>query len=240
MKALFHRKRTLAVAFLTAALIALGLALLRARFASAGSVAAEFVANRLTYVYVFVATAVVFSILGYIFGRQADELRRLSATDPLTGLGNRRGLYAHLRDEWRRSQRYGSPLSLLLIDIDGLKQINDEWGHGAGDQVLRNAARAIRSTLRATDYGARWGGDEFAIVAPNTNGAAARRLGERLLARTGRHSRTDDLPLTALSIGIAVTAAEQGEADTPKALIDQADAALYRSKAAGRNRVSVA
>jgi two-component system, cell cycle response regulator len=239
MRALLRRKRTLAVALLTSALIAFGLALLRARFAPPRSLAAEFLTNRLTYLYVFAATAIVFSILGYIFGRQADELRRLSTTDPLTGLGNRRGLYARLRDEWRRSRRYGSPLSLLLIDVDGLKQINDERGHAAGDQVLRNAARAIKSTLRATDYGARWGGDEFAIVAPNTNRAAAHRLGERLLARMGRHSRDDDVPLSA-SIGIAVTTADDGEADTPKALIDQADGALYKSKTSGRNRVSVA
>src|SRR5262245_24877137 len=220
MRALFRRRRTLAIALLTSALIALGLALLRARFTPPQSLAAEFLTNRLTYLYVFGATAIVFSILGYIFGRQADELRRLSATDPLTGLGNRRGLYAHLRDEWRRSRRYAAPLSLLLIDVDGLKQINDERGHAAGDQILRNAARAIRSTLRATDYGARWGGDEFAIVAPNTDGAAAHRLGERLLASMGRHSRDGDLPLTA-SIGVAVRTVDDGEADTPRALIEQ-------------------
>jgi diguanylate cyclase (GGDEF)-like protein len=239
MRAIFRRKRTHAFALLTSALIAFGLLVLRVRFSVPRSLATEFVVNRLTYVYVFAATAVLFSILGYIFGRQADELRRLSTTDPLTGLGNRRGLYTRLRDEWRRSRRYRSPLSLLLIDIDGLKQINDERGHAAGDTVLRNAARSIRSTLRATDYGARWGGDEFAIVAPNTTRTAAHRLGERLLARMGRHSRLGDVPLTA-SIGVAVTTLDEGEADSPKALIEQADGALYASKTGGRNRVSVA
>jgi predicted kinase len=118
------------------------------------SLSFEFLTNRLTYVYVFIATAVVFLLLGYTLGRRIDELRRLSATDSLTGLANRRAFHARLREEWLRARRYGSPLSLLLVDVDGLKRINDEGGHTAGDEVLRSAARSIAVTMRVTDFGA--------------------------------------------------------------------------------------
>ncbi|MBI2187744.1 MAG: GGDEF domain-containing protein [Acidobacteria bacterium] len=134
-----ERRRGLAYAFITAAGAVLGLLLLRAAFSFVPSLTFEFFVNRLTYVYVFAATALVFLVLGYILGRRIDELRRLSTTDALTGLANRRAFQARLRDEWQRARRYASPLSLLLIDIDGLKQINDERGHAAGDEVLRAA-----------------------------------------------------------------------------------------------------
>ena len=169
------KKRGLYAGFATSAGIVLGLLLLRTAFASGYSLAAEFLANRLTYIYVFVATALVFIVLGYRLGREADELRRLSMTDALTGLPNRHAFQARLRDEWRRSRRYRAPLALLLIDVDGLKPVNDEQGHEAGDRVLREVAGAIRHTLRGTDIGARWGGDEFAIIAPNTGPTAADR-----------------------------------------------------------------
>src|SRR5438876_268559 len=127
------RKSAFYLGLATAAGIALGLLVLRTIFASSYSLAAEFVSNRLTYIYVFVATAIVFMVLGYILGRQADELRRLSTTDALTGLSNRHGFHARLREESRRSHRYRVPLLLLLIDVDGLKQVNDERGYDAGD-----------------------------------------------------------------------------------------------------------
>jgi hypothetical protein len=149
------RGRGIYIGLATSASIALGLLLLRTAFASRHSVGGEFLSNRLTYIYVFVATAVVFMSLGYVLGRQADELRRLSMTDGLTGLFNRHAFHMRLRDEWRRSRRYGAPLALLLIDVDGLKQVNDDHGHEAGDRVLNDVAGAIRHTLRGTDIGAR-------------------------------------------------------------------------------------
>ena len=110
--------------------------------------------------YVFAATSIVFLVLGYTLGRKVDRFRRLSTIDPLTGLPNRRALESRLRDEWRRSERYGSPLPMLLIDIDGLKRINDERGHAAGDQILRGASTAD-SLMREADaalYRAKTGG----------------------------------------------------------------------------------
>jgi diguanylate cyclase (GGDEF)-like protein len=190
------RRRGFYVALASSAVLVLGLLILRTLFASGYSLAAEFLSNRLTYIYVFVATAVVFIVLGYVLGRQADELRRLSMTDALTGLANRHAFQVRLREEWRRSRRYRAPLALLLIDVDGLKQVNDEQGHEAGDRVLRDVAGAIRHTLRGTDTGARWGGDEFAIIAPNTGPTAARHLGQRLLAHTKERTRGEAPPLT--------------------------------------------
>src|SRR5262249_51776812 len=128
----------------------------------------ELLEERITYLYVLVATAIVLAIFGFIVGHQADRLAELSHTDPLTGLANRRALSLQLGREIRRSERYTTPASLLLIDVDGLKDINDKEGHAAGDRVIRRVAEAITEGLRDSDFGARWGGDEFAIVAPNT------------------------------------------------------------------------
>ena len=233
------RRRGFYVGVATSAVIVLGLLLLRMTFASGYSLAAEFLSNRLTYIYVFVTTAVVFIALGYVLGRQADELRRLSMTDALTGLSNRHAFHTRLRDEWRRSRRYHAPLGLLLIDVDGLKQVNDQQGHEAGDRVLRDVAGAIRHTLRGTDIGARWGGDEFAIIAPNSGPGAAKRLGQRLLVHLRERTRGEDKPLT-VSVGLAIFDPAQQSPRSMKMLMRAADQALYQAKANGRNRIKVA
>jgi diguanylate cyclase (GGDEF)-like protein len=128
-------------------------------------VTAELMSDRLTYLYVLLASAMVLAFVGFLMGRQADRLAALSQTDPLTGLPNRRALSQHLREELHRATRYRTPVSLLLIDVDGLKQVNDAHGHAAGDRVIRTVALAITHMLRESDFGARWGGDEFGIVA---------------------------------------------------------------------------
>lgn len=232
-----ERRRGFSYGLATSAAIVVGLLLLRTVFVSERSLTAEFFSNRLTYIYVFVATAVVFMALGYILGRQADELRRLSTTDALTGLPNRHAFHARLREEWRRSRRYGYPLSLLLVDVDGLKQVNDEHGHAAGDRVLRGVAGAIRQTLRETDFGARWGGDEFAIIAPNTARTAAQRLGQRLLLHMKKRALVGEAASSA-SVGLATLDPTQGE--SIEWLLQAADHALYQAKAAGRNRLRLA
>jgi diguanylate cyclase (GGDEF)-like protein len=163
-------------------------------------------------------------------------MRQQTMVDALTGLYNRFGLNVRLHDEYRRAERFQSPLTLMLIDIDQLKQINDEHGHGAGDQILRGAAQAIKNTLRETDCGARWGGDEFAIVAPNTTEPAAERLGERLLIEIPRCARLGGTVVTA-SVGLATVYPTHDFSPTPEALMNAADAALYQAKHGGRNQV---
>jgi len=234
-----RRRRGFYVGLASSAVLVLGLLVLRTRFGSGYTLAAEFLSNRLTYIYVFVATAAVFMALGYVLGRQADELRRLSLTDALTGLANRHAFQVRLREEWRRSRRYRAPLALLLIDVDGLKRVNDEQGHEAGDRVLRDVAGAIRHTLRGTDIGARWGGDEFAIIAPNTGPQAAQRLAHRLLGHTRARTRDDGAPLT-VSVGLAVLDPTQRRRESAEMLMRDADEALLRAKSNGRDRVKVA
>ena len=185
-----------------------GLLLLRSVFAPAESVRGDFLSNRYTYAYVFATTAVTFLVLGCVLGRQADRLRHTSTTDSLTGLPNRRAMNDCLQKEWRRAERHNSPLALLLIDIDGLKRINEEHGHSGGDGTLRSAATAIRQTTRITDFGARWGGDEFSIVAPQASREAARRLAGRLLV----HLSTQDGAFGGITASVRVAVFEPAHA----------------------------
>src|SRR6185503_16026373 len=112
------------------------------------------------YVYLTVSTTVAFSVFGWIIGRKSDRLDTMSLSDALTGLGNRRQLDRRVREELARAARYHTPLALLLIDVDRLKDINDRGGHQAGDHALKQVAEAIAATARRTDSAARFGGDE--------------------------------------------------------------------------------
>ncbi|MCC7416777.1 MAG: GGDEF domain-containing protein [Acidobacteria bacterium] len=189
------------------------------------------------YVYVGLSTAIAFTAFGYVLGRQADRLAALSETDPLTGLCNARGLFDRLEAELARARRYREPLALVLVDLDGLKRINDEFGHRAGDEAIRCLADVIRSELRSTDIGARWGGDEFAVLAPSTARDAALALAERIRASIPR--RSERLRLSG-SLGVAAIEADvHDEAVDSATLMRAADAALYEAKRSGRNRVVV-
>jgi diguanylate cyclase (GGDEF)-like protein len=202
---------------------------------SVGGITMAVAADPTDYVYVGVSTAIAFALFGIILGQQADRLADLSETDALTGLRNARGLSERLEAEIARFARYHQPLALLLVDLDGLKHTNDRFGHHAGDVALRHVADAIRAELRATDVGARWGGDEFAILAPNTPQLAALTLAERIRTLIARQDVR--WPLTA-SIGVAVAEATQGEERMSAAtLMQAADSALYEAKHRGRNTV---
>lgn len=216
-----------------------GLLVLRELYAPR-PIAAELSSERLTYLYVLIATAAALASLGFALGRQADRLASLSETDPLTGLANRRALRRRLEAEFRRSERYRAPVSLLLIDIDGLKQLNDSDGHVAGDRMIRAVADAIAAGLRTSDVGARWGGDEFAVLAPNTSASAARASAERLVARVSeqRVAHVDRRPT--VSIGVATHDPEDRKYVDLDAVVRAADAALYRAKEGGRNRMEAA
>lgn len=199
----------------------------------------ELMLERVTYAYVLVTAAVLLACVGYFVGRQADRLAALSETDALTNLPNRRALSRRLADEVRRATRYREPVSLVLIDVDGLKRVNDEHGHAAGDRRIRRVAEAITATLRASDMGARWGGDEFAVVLPNTKTDAARRSAERILAHLSQ-TRAAHSEAVTISAGIATLHPAHPEIQTPEALSAAADEALYAAKAAGKNQVHAA
>ena len=194
----------------------------------------EIVTDRAAYVYVGGATAAIFALFGYILGRQADRLAALSETDPLTSLFNTRGFAARLNVEIKRAKRSRDPLSLLFLDLDGLKLINDRFGHRAGSDTLRRVAHLIRSELRETDIAARWGGDEFTILAPNTSLDQGVALAERMRRRIEAH--TPGWRLTA-SIGVASAPSDAAAVIEPSALMRAADAAMYRAKNRGKNAV---
>ncbi len=172
--------------------------------------------------------------------RLIKELNYLSTTDGLTGLFNRRALNDLLVYEIDRAQRYQSELSLIICDIDWFKQINDDYGHRAGDIALQAVTGALKHALRKADILGRYGGDEFMLILPETSLAGAKNLAEKIRAAI------EDIKLEisegkvirlSTSIGVAGCCVPAEDLDT---IVARADAALYASKQAGRNRVSVA
>ena len=161
------------------------------------------------------------------------ELSRAALTDSLTGLANRRGAEAFIRRELARAQRTGAPLAFLLVDIDHFKRVNDTLGHAEGDRVIREVSQCLRRTLRGSDVAARWGGEEFLCVLPETELTAARATAERVRLAVQGASWPADCVVT-VSIGSAQLAA----GENPEAAIGRADAALYVAKDGGRNRVA--
>ena len=192
----------------------------------------------LVYAYITVVPLMLFLILGWLVGTQEMRLRRRSNTDALTGLSNRRYFDERLQSELARCARYNTPLSLLIIDLDHLKQINDERGHVAGDAALIAVAEALRQSSRATDVNARYGGDEFAILAVNTRGGEAAELAERVRERVSTLEVNSVQQPVSVSIGVC-DVATLGEPDADR-LFNAADIALYDAKDRGRNRVAVA
>ena len=167
-----------------------------------------------------------------------NKLDILARTDSLTGLANRREFDESLRREWNRAMRHGSPISLMMLDVDQFKPYNDNLGHAAGDECLKALARVFRSVcMRATDLCARIGGEEFALLLPDADSAEAQNIGEQLLQRV----RSANLPHPAssvsdhvtVSIGLVTTIPSKDCGD----ILKLADEALYRAKHQGRNRM---
>lgn len=168
-----------------------------------------------------------------------EEVERLSVTDGLTGVFNRRHITARMEEEFSKAQRYGNPISVLLADIDHFKQINDEHGHHAGDEALIAAADAMQESLRESDMLGRYGGEEFVILLPQTGAADAVTAADKL------RQRIESMPVPALggeglTVSIGVAGRPAHPAESLEQLVQAADAALYRAKGAGRNRVEVA
>lgn len=169
--------------------------------------------------------------------KQNETLRHLSITDPLTGLYNRRFLLQRYEEEFVGSIRYHSPLSIVLFDIDFFKRINDTHGHQAGDEVLRFFAKTMVSNLRKRDFAGRYGGEEFMIVLPHTEGQGAVRLAERVRQECKKvriHFENREFSIT-VSGGVA--SFPDLLCNTPWELVRASDQALYEAKNRGRDRI---
>ena len=169
--------------------------------------------------------------------RLEDELRVLASTDELTGAASRRHLFELARHEIDRRDRTGAPLSLLLIDLDQFKAVNDSRGHAAGDEALRRFASTCREQLRRGDVFARAGGEEFALLLPATTSTAATDVAERIRAAVAAIPIECDGQRFSITVSIGVSQVAGGETTLDRAL-SRADKALYAAKRSGRNRVS--
>lgn len=181
--------------------------------------------------------------LGMVAARGDAEARRLARAatiDSLTGLFNRQYFDVRLHQEVERAKRTSSALTVLMIDVDDFKVINDTQGHAIGDGVLQAVANTLRSVVRVFDVCARYGGDEFAVVMPNSErtraSATAERIGESIATTCGREVRLADQSRVTVSVGAAV----MDEGETPEQILQRADESLYHAKAAGKNCVRIA
>jgi len=174
--------------------------------------------------------------------RQLEELLRevetLAITDPLTGLYNRRHFTKMLDVEYERLVRYGRPLACMMIDADHFKRINDTHGHAAGDAVLAALADIFRATLRKADIIARWGGEEFVVLMPETPCERAAEAAERVRGAVGAH-KFPKLGGKGVTVSIGLSCSPEVVMQSPEMIVDTADQSLYQAKQQGRNRVVV-
>ncbi len=168
------------------------------------------------------------------------DTKMLALTDGLTGLLNHRAFHDRIKQEFERYRRYGTCLSLIVADFDDLKHFNDTYGHPVGDEVLRKIGDILREASRESDVLARYGGDEFVILLPQTNSKNARNMAERIRQKVEKFIfAIHDLQLrSTMSIGVATV--PDGDINSPQDLLEFADRALYEAKRSGKNRVAVA
>lgn len=197
-----------------------------------GSVPGPFTSDELQLVQLFGEQAAI----ALENARLYAEVQRLAVIDELTGFHNRRGLFSHGEQEVKRSARYARPVSAIMLDVDHFKDVNDRYGHPAGDEVLRRVAECVRSSARAVDITGRYGGEELVLLLPETGMSGAAQIAERLRAaisamtvKTGGQC----IAVTA-SFGVSTLCASTPDLVT---LLDHADRAMYDAKQSGRNRV---
>jgi diguanylate cyclase (GGDEF)-like protein len=191
--------------------------------------------------YVALGSFSLLVLVGLFFGgpilRTLGDLRRVATTDSLTELANRWTFDEELALEWRRAERVGDPLALILLDLDNFKTINDTQGHQAGDEVLRQVGQVLSASVRQVDLAARYGGEEFAVIVPETDLEGALDLAERL--RGALESQEIELQNGArLTVTGSLGAAVKGDLPSSERLVAAADKALYDAKRGGKNRVA--
>ncbi len=171
------------------------------------------------------------------------QLEKLSVTDGLTGLFNRRHFEQRLHQEFQRAQRYSDPVSLIMLDLDHFKDVNDRYGHLLGDEVLRATAELLRASIREPDICFRYGGEEFAVILPKTHVQGALAVAERIFRELQQKIHAVEVTETGAREGIRVTSSigvafyPSKDVTSPELLVKLADEALYRAKHEGRNTI---
>ena len=193
------------------------------------------------YLYMTLGSVMTFGAFGYILGHRGEALSTLSVTDGLTGIYNHRYLQEQLAHEVQRADRYHTPLTCLMLDIDDFKKVNDQHGHLFGDKILKTAARLIQDTIRGTDVAGRYGGEEFLIIMPQTTADAALPIADRIVKAVQEQAFTDARKTVhvTVSIGLAMYPAFTLGIKTKSSLLSAADQALYRAKRSGKNQTVI-
>lgn len=201
---------------------------------------AELQTNLYLYLYLLIGTVVAFSIFGFLIGIQEEKLEAISITDSLTGLHNLRYFRMRLEEEYASAKRTKRPLSLMMLDLDFFKRINDRFGHGVGDRMLRAAAEAMKNVSRKEETAARIGGEEFAIILPELSGENALRAAERVREAV-KHVALKLAGGEAVSVTVSVGLFDHSAPlpANPDELLARVDRALYLAKDQGRDRVVV-
>ncbi len=167
-----------------------------------------------------------------------EELERLANVDSLTGLHNRRAILRRLDEDIRHAKRYGDELSLLMLDIDHFKKVNDRYGHLTGDDVLERIATLVQQNIRETDSAGRYGGEEFIVVLPKTNLSPAAEVAERI-RKTIEESEMEDHEGNVFGVTVSLGLSSYQAGEDGHSLISRADDALYSAKENGRNRIGI-
>lgn len=168
--------------------------------------------------------------------KSQEHLQKMALTDPLTQLGNRATFDMSIKQATARAQRTGTPCSLLMIDLDHFKAFNDTHGHQVGDTVLQLVAEAIQSAARDSDICCRYGGEEFAIILPDTKSQNAEILAKRIHQKIKKVSQAQPLHRQPITVSIGISSTSRSNGAHPRQLIEEADQALYLAKENGRNR----
>lgn len=191
--------------------------------------------------YMFFGSVIVFGVYSYVLGRSEERFADLSMHDHLTGLYNTRLFHDTLKSQFSLAERHGHNLTLLLLDVDRFKRVNDTYGHQVGDRVLTTIAQKVTGVVRAGDMVARVGGEEFAVILPETDTEGGAELAERIRANIEQTTLTlaGNVSL-AVTVSIGVAGLNTLNAETTTELFASVDAALYEAKNSGRNCVRVA
>lgn len=172
-----------------------------------------------------------------IIKEEKDLLEKMAVTDDMTRLYNHRFFIKRLKEEFKRAERYGTPLSCTMIDIDNFKNINDTYGHQTGDIILQDVAKVIKKCVRETDVVARYGGEEFAVILPHTGGEDAFNLANRM-RNAVKNFRSDILGAdVSITVSIGVSTYPHPEVRSMDNLVSRADAGLYQAKGSGKDKV---